>query len=53
MGTVLPPISLNIYCRNNQTIEYDPNRNAYIWFIREWHGKKRFLLQTREGPSKS
>lgn len=34
---VLSLISLSVYCRNNQTIEYeeyDPNRNAYIWFIR-------------------
>ena len=35
------------------TIEYDPNRNAYIWFLPYWHGKKRCILQTREGLSKS
>lgn len=31
------------------TIAYDPNRNAYIWFIRYWYGKKRCILQTRGG----
>ena len=38
-------------CSHNRRI--DPNRNAYIWFIRYWHGKKRCILQTREGLSKS
>jgi len=51
MGTVLPPISLSVYCSHNRRI--DPNRNAYIWFIHNWHGKKRCILQTREGLSKS
>jgi hypothetical protein len=38
-------------CSHNRRI--DPNRNAYIWFIRYWYGKKRCILQTREGLSKS
>jgi len=42
---VLDPCSHN--CR------IDPNKNAYIWFIHNWHGKKRCILQTREGLSKS
>ena len=31
---VLSPISLSVYCRTIEYEEYDPNRNAYIWFIR-------------------
>ncbi len=38
-------------CSHNRRI--DPNRNAYIWFIHNWHGKKRCILQIREGLSKS
>jgi len=45
MGTVLPPISLSVYCSHNRRI--DPNRNAYICLIHYGDGEKRYILHPR------